>query len=54
MSKPTQPEFDVARTVLEYMAASTMQHEPYAVHTIEDIESVLGNSFDAADWEDAD
>jgi len=51
MSNLTQEDFDVAQEVLEYMAASTRTHEPYAVNTIASIENALNeNSFQLIDY----
>ncbi len=43
MSKPTQYELDTTRETLEYLIANMNEHEPYAVSTIADFESCLGN-----------
>lgn len=52
MAKPTQYEIDTARDVLEYCIDELNVHEPYAVNTIEDFESVLGNIPDEDDMRD--
>lgn len=41
MPKPTQYEIDTAREVIEYVLASTQEHEPHAVNTIAELEAVL-------------
>lgn len=51
MSNPTQQQYDDCAYVLQHMAKSTQQHEPYAVNTIANIEAVIAeNSFMQADY----
>lgn len=43
MTKPTANELAITATTLEYLIASMIEHEPYAVHTIAAFEETLGN-----------
>ena len=52
MNKPSQEDFETCRDVLEFMLEHDREHEPQALVTIADIESVLeANSFTESEYE---